>query len=180
MSPQGRPISLRHDSITIALHWTVAALVLFQWIGGRTIDWFPKGPLKIDARSAHIVAGAFLTLIVVFRLHWKASLAAPLPRPQGERFGPVVAAMHGVLLLMLVGIVGLGLVLEGLRGDSLFNVTRLPAIGSDPAMRHLLANQVTAWHGLAANLILVLAGLHAAAALFHHVVLKDGVLRRML
>jgi cytochrome b561 len=28
--------------------------------------------------------------------------------------------------------------------------------------------------------VLILAGLHAAAALFHHYVLRDGVLRRML
>ena len=38
---------------------------------------------------------------------------------------------------------------------------------------------VNHWHGLAANTVLILAGLHAAAALFHHYVRKDQLLRRM-
>jgi cytochrome b561 len=36
------------------------------------------------------------------------------------------------------------------------------------------------WHALAANAILVVAGVHAAAALFHHYILRDPTLRRML
>ena len=36
------------------------------------------------------------------------------------------------------------------------------------------------WHALAANAILIVAGLHAAAALFHHFILRDATLRRML
>ena len=36
------------------------------------------------------------------------------------------------------------------------------------------------WHELAANAILIVAGLHAAAALFHHYILRDATLRRML
>ena len=51
----------------------------------------------------------------------------------------------------------------------------LPQIG-DRAMR----KPITHWHGLAANLLLGLVGLHAAAALFHHYILRDGVLGRML
>jgi cytochrome b561 len=35
-------------------------------------------------------------------------------------------------------------------------------------------------HEIAANLLLVLIALHVAAALWHHVVLKDGLIGRML
>jgi cytochrome b561 len=47
---------------------------------------------------------------------------------------------------------------------------------ANKALRHLIGD----WHALAANAILILAGVHAAAALFHHFILRDGVLRRML
>ena len=36
------------------------------------------------------------------------------------------------------------------------------------------------WHELAANTIVILAAIHAAAALVHHYLWRDGVLRRML
>ncbi|HEY1090070.1 MAG TPA: cytochrome b/b6 domain-containing protein [Burkholderiaceae bacterium] len=42
-------------------------------------------------------------------------------------------------------------------------------------MRH----DAVEWHALAANSLLIVAGLHAAAALWHQFVRKDGVLRRM-
>jgi cytochrome b561 len=35
-------------------------------------------------------------------------------------------------------------------------------------------------HGFLGDAILVLAGLHAVAAIYHHVLLKDGVLKSML
>jgi cytochrome b561 len=46
----------------------------------------------------------------------------------------------------------------------------------DRALRRLIGD----WHALAANAIMIVAALHAAAALFHHYVLHDRVLRRML
>jgi cytochrome b561 len=36
------------------------------------------------------------------------------------------------------------------------------------------------WHALAANTVVIIAGVHAAAALFHHYILRDATLRRML
>ena len=41
-------------------------------------------------------------------------------------------------------------------------------------------HDIQGWHGLVANSILIQAGVHASAALFHHYVWGDGVLARML
>ena len=49
----------------------------------------------------------------------------------------------------------------------------------DPGNRSL-TRLVHGWHALAANTVLIAAGLHAAAALFHHFILRDATLRRML
>jgi cytochrome b561 len=174
-------VNFRYDRTSIALHWLVAAAIAFQWIGGNTIDWFPKGPLKIDARSVHIVVGAILALVLATRLYWRFARAPRRPKFSGERFDGLAVGMHWALLAVLTALVALGLALEGLRGDSLFNLAKLPALGAyDPAARHLMANQITSLHALASNVILALAGLHAAAALVHHFLLRDGVLRRML
>jgi cytochrome b561 len=63
------------------------------------------------------------------------------------------------------------------RGDSIFNVFTIPKmVPGDPALEH----QISDWHALAANALLIVAGVHAAAALFHHYILRDETLRRML
>ena len=43
-----------------------------------------------------------------------------------------------------------------------------------------LKRSARGYHGMVANWLVILAGLHAAAALFHHFVKRDGVLRRMI
>ncbi|MFD2270102.1 cytochrome b [Undibacterium arcticum] len=71
----------------------------------------------------------------------------------------------------------LGVANVWVRGDTLFNLFTVPAF--DPANKALV-HQVEDLHQLAAYLVLILAVLHAGAALLHHYVLKDAVLRRML
>jgi cytochrome b561 len=175
-----RLLGFRYDPTTIALHWLVAALVAAQWVGGRTIDWFPKGELRIDARSVHILVGAILAAAMALRVYWKLFRAAKAPAIPGDRLDAAARTAHWGLLLTVGAVAALGLILEGLRGDSLFNLTRLPALGPfSPPERHATANQITDWHALAANLLLIFAALHAGAALVHHFILRDDVLRRM-
>jgi cytochrome b561 len=84
-------------------------------------------------------------------------------------------ATHYALYGLLLVAVGLGVVNAFVRGYNLFDLLRLPQIG-DAA----LGRPITHWHGLAANVLLVLALVHAAAALLHYYGLKDRVLQRML
>jgi cytochrome b561 len=59
----------------------------------------------------------------------------------------------------------------------LFMLLKIPAF--DPG-NTALRESVEELHSWSANLLLIVAGLHAAAALVHHFVLKDDILRRML
>lgn len=170
----------RYDPVTIALHWAVAALVVFQWVGGQTIDVFPRGPLRVDARSTHLVIGALLTLLLLVRLFWRLMRGTRLPAASEGWLGALARGVHGLLYLNLAILLGLGLITEGLRGDSLFGWVKLPAFGLFEAEeRHAVVEQFIDYHSLAATVLLCLAGLHAGAALIHHFLLKDGVLRRM-
>ena len=62
------------------------------------------------------------------------------------------------------------------RGWDLFGLVRIPALSQDRDLR----STVNGWHELAANTIVILAAVHAAAALVYHYLWRDGVLRRML
>ena len=175
-APAQRAMTERHDNPAIVLHWATAFLVVFMWCGAHAIDWFPKGALRVDARSVHIVVGAALAGLLAYRVYWRAARGVRTGQPSVTA-GIVHAALYGLLFAVLA----LGIANAWLRGDSLFGLIRIPAFGAyAPAARHALSEQVVGWHALAANAILVLAACHGAAALYHHFVLHDGVLARML
>jgi len=166
-----------HDRAVIVLHWLTAVLVAALRIIGQTIDFAPSGPLRVDYRSLHIVLGGTLGMVIVVRAIWRATrggMLAPLDR---GLLLAIARLVHWVLYILLFVTVGLGLANAWVRGDSLFNLFSIPSFApGDKALRELIGD----WHALAANAILIVAGLHAAAALFHHFVLRDATLRRML
>ena len=171
------PVAVHYDSRTIALHWLTAALVVGLWLLGQGIDWFPKGTPRSLARSTHIALGAVLALVLIRRIWWRLAGGVHLPRAGNGALDAVTTLTHKVLYLLLVGTVLLGLTNAWVRGDTLFMTLKIPAF--DPGNASL-RESVEDLHAWAANILLAIAGLHAAAALLHHFVLKDDVLRRML
>jgi cytochrome b561 len=146
-----------YDAVTIWLHWSTVALVTILWTLGQVIDWLPSRPLRSGLWSTHVVLGLMLALGV---LNWLA---------KGTHYA------HALYLLLLTVVV-LGLANASYRGYNLYGVLTLPRFGSgDPAAE----DSIKSWHGLAANLTIALAFLHAAAALGHQYVLRDHLLQRM-
>jgi cytochrome b561 len=83
-------------------------------------------------------------------------------------------ATHRLLDLLLLIMVALGITNVFAHGFPLFNLWHFPKFGGNEFMR-----SINAWHGLIANVIITVALFHSAAALFHHHVIKDEVLRGM-
>lgn len=170
--------SLHYDRRTIALHWLTAVLVISLWSLGQTIDWFAKGDPRVFARSTHISLGIALALVLVARIGWRfGNRALHLPRAGAGWLDSVATITHWLLYGLLIATVTLGVANAWIRGDTIFNLFKIQAF--DPN-NESLKESVEDWHGLAANTLLFVAFFHSAAALVHHVVWKDGVLRRML
>jgi cytochrome b561 len=167
----------RYDGRTMVFHWLTAILVATQWLGAQTIDWFPRGPLRVDARSVHITVGVLLGLVLVGRIVWRATEGRRLPLADSGVLAVLSKATHWGLYLLLISMIGVGLFLAWTRGDSLFNVFTIPAY--DPGNK-ALADQTLELHATIGWIIVGLAGFHAAAALLHRYLWHDGVLARML
>jgi cytochrome b561 len=75
---------------------------------------------------------------------------------------------------LLVGVAGLGILNVLAHGFPLFDMWHFPKIGGPDYDK-----VVNGWHNLFANIVVGSAVLHACAALFHHHIVKDGVLGRM-
>ncbi len=166
----------RYDRRTIRLHWLTAVLVATLWTLGQTIDWFPKGLPRTSARSTHIALGLLLAITIATRIWWRGTAGRHLPHADRGWLGFIAVAVHRLLYLGLVATVSLGIANAWLRGDTLFGVIAFPAF--DPSNK-ALRGTIEDWHGLAANALLIVAGGHAVAALFHRLVLRDAVLQRM-
>jgi cytochrome b561 len=171
-----QPVPQRYDRTTIVLHWLIALLVAGQWLGAQTIDWFSKGALRVDARSMHITGGLTLAVLLVASLVWRLTKGRHLPAADPGPLHVLAKATHWGLYALLLAMIAVGVFLVWARGDSWFNLFRVPAYRPGD---HDFADQVQDIHATIGWMILGLAGFHAAAALIHHYVWRDGVLRRM-
>ena len=167
----------RYDRMSIMLHWATAGLVLLLWGIAQIIDFFPKGEPKVAVRSLHILLGATLGLVLIIRAGWRIGWGRQLPSNDPGIMRHAAKAAHWALYFLVAATVTLGLANAWVRGDTvtgLFTISQLAP--GDKALKQLVEDL----HGTFANAILIAAGMHAVAALVHHFVLHDGVLRRML
>ena len=171
------PVALqRYDRRTIVLHWVTAVLVIVLWVSAHFIDSFPRGPARTNMRSVHILLGVILAAVLVSRIVWRRLAGVRLPDVGHPVLARLASSVHFVLYALLVAEVLLGFTNAWVRGESIFGLFSIPSFAPDDRPLRQLINRV---HDLVANTILVVAGLHAVAALVHHFFWKDEVLRRM-
>jgi len=163
-----------------ALHWLVAALVAAQFAVAWTMPDIHRGTPQGGLIDLHLSLGLLLLLVVAAR----AALRLKQPPARAVGGAPrllrqAARATHLALYALLLVLPLLGWANASYRGwsVSLFGLVPLPPIlpaGSE------LGHQLGDVHGLAATLLLIGVGLHVAAVLYHQLVLKDRLLRRML
>lgn len=170
-----------YGAVPQMLHWTTVAMVVVAWFLGQFDDIFPKGAARMASLFVHVTAGLAVIGILVMRLVWRlVDSPPPIERTSLgawlDRSGRLV---HYILYALLVAAPISGIILQFARGDSLplFGLTE---IASPWAAERAFAHSVKGAHELMANALVVLAALHAVAALLHHWVFHDRTLVRML
>lgn len=166
---------------TRALHWIVAVMVLGLFAHGLWMDEVPR-----DQRAfqlwLHATVGASLLAIAAAAFVWWLLNKVP-NEPAGTPAWQTLAARltHWGLYALLFATMLAGWLLVGtMRGPidvQMFGFISIPTLLPPGSPWHELLEEA---HELAAYLMIGLVGLHVAAALFHHFVLRDGVLLRML
>ncbi|MCA0277132.1 MAG: cytochrome b [Proteobacteria bacterium] len=157
--------STSYSKLQIALHWLIATLVVFQLLAGEsmtaTVDALADGgqPSAADQTlaSVHYWIGLSILVLALFRLGLRATSGTPVPDPATPSWMALAAkATHWAFYGLLFA---------------------TPITG-------LLAYYLWDWmgdvHALAKPVFIAFIGIHAAAALFHHFVLRDTTLRRIL
>ena len=166
----------RYDPTTIWLHWITVGFIAALWVIGQTADWAPRGPFRTSLWSVHVVLGCATAFVLLTRIAWRVHLGRVLPPADTGVLYVVAKATHYTLYALLGVVVLLGIADALYRGFNLFGLWSLPQVGTGDAATRRAINE---WHELAANLTVLVALLHAGAALIHKYVWRDQLLDRM-
>jgi cytochrome b561 len=170
----------RYGSLSIGLHWLMLVLLVAVYACIELRQLYPKGS---DPREAlklwHYMLG--LSVLVLVWLRLAVHMIGPVPRiePDPARWQKLLAKlMHVALYVLMIGLPLAGWLILSAEGKPVpFFGLELPALVGE---NKDLAKLVEEIHETAGVVGYWLIGLHAAAALFHHYVVRDDTLRRML
>lgn len=170
----------RYGVVAQTLHWLIVLLVIVQFVVGPHAADLPVGIERLKLLTFHKSVGLTILALVLLRLAWRLYTPAPaLPAGIGRAQRRLAHLNHGLLYGLLLVMPILGWLTSSasnltVRWFFLFNLPNL--VQPDPA----LAKLTRELHDTLAWCLLGLVLLHVAAAFYHQLVLKDGLLRRML
>ena len=171
----------RYGAIPQGVHWLTAIFVAAGWLIGQFADFpSPKSPPDFWLLT-HIALGQCVVVLLLFRLAWR--LFNPPPPYESTPLGRVVAwaarLSHVALYALLLAVPAMGAVAE-LKRAGLLPVFGFWQLASPWPVDRDTGRTVLDVHGTLADALLILAGLHAVAALTHHWLWRDRTLVRML
>jgi len=175
-----RNTSEAYGSLAKFLHWAIVLLIVPQYFLAEAADELEAGAEKLQLLNWHRSLGLLVLLLALVRIAWKV-INRPHPAPLGDVAWQRKAAAggHSLLYVLILLQPVTGWIMSSAAGSpvSLFGWVSFPAlVGKD----HDLHETFEAVHEFLFYVLLAVAVVHIAAAVYHHWVLKDNVLRRML
>src|SRR3954452_6332527 len=171
--------SSRYGSVAQLFHWLTVILVGAAYListGGPEQRVYSAA---VDAtRQTHESLGILVLLVTVLRLVWRLADPPPEQPPMEPWMQYTSRLVHFALFALLLALPLTAITGAWLEGHPLTLLTG----NIDPGLQqsHDLGRTITKLHTWLGNVIIWVAGLHAAAALVHHFLLRDGVLVSML
>lgn len=170
----------RFGVVSKTLHWLMLALLIAAFTLAISMVNMPFSPRKLEFYSFHKWVGVTIFLLALIRLAWR--LANPVPRqpdhlPQWQR--RVAAISHAALYAILIVMPVTGWIMSSALNLPVVYLGLIP-IPSPFGVDRALGESMKVVHLTLALLLLALVSIHVLAALYHHFVQRDDVLRRML
>lgn len=169
--------SMRYNGVARAFHTVIALMVVFNLItgiGGESMEkvWVPY--------PAHKATGILILLLSVGRIAWRFTWTAPAwPATMGtvQRLIAKITHLAFYALMLIVPVTGWIMSSASKYPISIYGMFDWPklAVAKDSA----LAGIAHEGHEILGFLMAGLVLLHVAAALHHHFIIKDSILRRM-
>ena len=170
----------RFGLVARTFHWLVLLMLIGSFTLAISMTDMSLSPRKLQFYSWHKWLGVTIFLLAILRLAWRLANTVPLPPARTPAWQRRLAGVSHATLYAL-------LIVTPLTGWVMSSALNLPLVylglihvpspfGVDRALGEAMLNV----HHWLAWTLLPLVGVHALAALYHHIVLRDDVLRRML
>ncbi len=160
------------------LHWSIVILLVVQYAIGWLMPDVHGGPPGVPM-TWHISVGIVILALIAARLLWRLThpVAPESSLPPWQR--TTSEAVHWLLYVLVLLTTLSGWLFASARGwkVSLFFTVPLPMLTS---ANRALVKVLNGWHQNFMWALLVVAGLHIAAAFVHLFFYRDGVMGRML
>lgn len=168
----------RYGVLAIFLHWLMAIILIGLLALGLYMVDIPIGIEKLKLYGWHKEYGLLALALVIVRLVWRLVTITPsLQLPLWEIIAArtVHWAFYGFMFAMPIT----GWLITSAAGlpVSFFGLFVLPNLIAPNEELRILFQEIHEWLGYALIATIVL---HASAALKHHFINKDDILRRML
>lgn len=171
---------LKYNSGSMALHWLMLVLLIAVYLCIELRVLYPKGSDARDTiKNWHFVLGMGVWFLLLVRIWLRVKHQAPAIQPQPSKWQRLASQtvhliLYGFLFLMPV----LGWLTVGFEGKTINLLgVHLPTVLLPNGSFAEITEELHEWLGTAGYWLI---GLHATASLFHHYIIKDNTLRRML
>lgn len=168
-----------------ALHWFIALLIFVLFPLGWLMDDL-TGVQKFQAFNFHKSLGLTVFALMFLRLIWRsfnASPALPASMPEGQRKAAFAVHVLFYATIFLITTAGWAMISVSDKPSVFFQLSRIPLL---PWLSDLPAGDKKAYHeffegahSVLGYVLLVLVALHLLGALYHGIILKDGILSTM-
>ncbi len=169
----------RWGIVSQAFHWLMFLLIIGAWFAIETRDDFPKGSAERDAwMLLHKSLGVSVFFLVWLRMG--ARFAQVTPVGIGSAWQQKVAKfLHVGLYILMIAMPVTGMLASQFYGKpvSWFGLFELPMLVNENKESGEILKEI---HETGFAVLLTLLAAHIGAALYHHFVRKDDVLKRIL
>lgn len=170
----------RYGAVAQLFHWGIVALIVTQFILASKADDLPLGPAKIATLATHKSVGMTIFGLAILRLIWRwfnPVPSVPTSTPRWQQLAAHIShyALYGLILITPI----IGWLMSSARNFpvSWFGLITLPDFVEPSQAAYDFFHET---HEVLATTLFFVAIIHAAAALKHHFIDRDNVLRRML
>ena len=164
--------------VAISLHWIIAILIIGLLILGLYMVNLPISLEKLKLYGWHKEYGFLVLFLAMFRIIWRLSNQMPeLALPLLEKIA--ARSMHWAFYCFMFAMPISGWLITSSAGlpASFFGLFTLPNLVAPDEHNRVVFEWIHEWLGYA---LIAAIMLHTAAALKHHFINKDDILRRML
>lgn len=167
-----------YGAVTRFLHWTMAALILWQFLAMGLRLVYGRQPWLSPIVASHQPVGTILFLLVLLRIAWAIANRGNRPAHGDGMLGLAARAGHGLLYLLMLVVPSLGL-LRAWGSDRPFAPFGFEIFSAKTPPIEWTGALADALHGELAWTLLVLIAGHVAMVGVHHAMWRDGTLARM-